>query len=411
MKSILSALIVIPILLYGCAGIGSTVSGTSHEPAESEEHALPQEKSLNAYYYFSAAQVELKNENLDGAISHMEEAISRDSGSVYLKMELALLYLAKKETAKARDLLRQAIRSAPENPDPLVLYGKVEQEQKKIAGAKEAFEKAIRLDPKQKNVYIILGEIYMDENDLENAARIYGKLTEEFPDYFAAHYFMGKVNLKRGKLKEAEAYFRKSIELEPELDEAKYELIDLFKSQGKGEAVVRMYRDILEKNPESIRSAMELGYYFYETGKKDEAGKIFKELGEKSVSEEEIIRQVFNLYLDRKAYDAALVILNGMQNGAPSHSDIYYLKGLAYDGKGEKGISMEQMRKVEIRSRFYPNATVHIAFLFQEQGRLMDAIAYLEETLPKLPEHADFYLYLGSFYEEAENFSKAEAIL
>jgi tetratricopeptide (TPR) repeat protein len=251
----------------------------------------------------------------------------------------------------------------------------------------------------------------MEENDLENSTRIYGKLAQEFPDYFAGHYLMGRVNLKKGDFKEAEKYFNKSIELEPELDEAKYDLIEIFKSQGKTDNVIQMYRSILEKNPESIRSAMELGYFYHENGKKEEAEAYFIQLGRKSLSEEEIIRQVFNLYLDQKAYDAALVILTGMLKGAPNHSDIHYLLGLTHDGKEDKEKSFGHMRKVELKSKFYPNATVHIAFLFQEQGKLADAISYLEEALPRLPDHADFYLYLGSFYEEAENFTKAEEVL
>ena len=408
---LLGSVFLVMFLLFGCAGIGRTVPATPAGQMDSEKETTYQDRKLNSYYYFSAAQHELRNNNLKDAVSYMEDAVSHDPKSVYLKMELAFLYLAQKENEKAAELMKKAVEAASDHPEALILYGKIEQEQKNILQAKNAFEKAMRLNPGEKSVYLILGDLYTDENDLENASRVYSSLVEKFPEYYGGHFFMGRVHVKKGNVVEGEKSFLKSIDLEPELDEARYELIEMYKSSGKAEKAIAMYKGILEKNPASIRSAMELGYFFHEMGNDSEAKRIFMELGHKSSSDEEIVRQVFRLFLDQKKYDAAIVVLTGMVKGASDPSDIHYLLGIAYDGIENRDSSMMYMQQVKSGSRFYPNAVVHIAFLFQEQGRVKEAIAFLEEILPRLPDNPDFYLYLGSFYEETGEFTRAEETL
>ena len=45
------------------------------------------------YYNFTSAQIELKKGNIDQAIYHIKEALKIDPESLYLKRELAFLYV------------------------------------------------------------------------------------------------------------------------------------------------------------------------------------------------------------------------------------------------------------------------------------------------------------------------------
>ncbi|MBW2564456.1 MAG: tetratricopeptide repeat protein, partial [Deltaproteobacteria bacterium] len=68
-------------------------------------------------------------------------------------------------------------------------------------------------------------------------------------------------------------------------------------------------------------------------------------------------------------------------------------------------------KKVMPNSRFYKESAVHVAFLYQQQGKTREAINFLDNVIKEISNDAELMLYMGSFYEETEEFEKAEAIL
>jgi tetratricopeptide (TPR) repeat protein len=135
------------------------------------------------------------------------------------------------------------------------------------------------------------------------------------------------------------------------------------------------------------------------------------ELGTRSIIEREIVRQAIQLYVDSKQYNDAIVVLEGMLKGAPKSSDLYYIAGIAYDGKKDKDTAIINYKKVAPDSRFYKDAVVQISFLYQEQGKIEQAIDYLEHVVQTMPDNPELLLYLGSFYEDAKAYEKAENVL
>ena len=67
-------------IIIGCGHSenGRWLPGRSATPPKAD-------KPVNAYYLFSAAHIALKKGDVDQAIELMQEALSRDPGSVYLK--------------------------------------------------------------------------------------------------------------------------------------------------------------------------------------------------------------------------------------------------------------------------------------------------------------------------------------
>jgi tetratricopeptide (TPR) repeat protein len=122
-----------------------------------------------------------------------------------------------------------------------------------------------------------------------------------------------------------------------------------------------------------------------------------------------IIPKIAEKYLEKENFDAAIILLEGMLTGAPRSSDLNYLFGLAKDGKGDKTAAIGYLRKVTPDSRFFENAVAHVAFLYQELGRIPEAIAFLKTILSQRAPTADLLFYLGSFYEETENYGESEA--
>jgi tetratricopeptide (TPR) repeat protein len=65
-------------------------------------------------------------------------------------------------------------------------------------------------------------------------------------------------------------------------------------------------------------------------------------------------------------------------------------------------------RKVTAESRFYEDSVIHAAFILSENKHNDEAIKLLSDAVKNEPENAEFKYYLGTFYEEEEQFEKAE---
>jgi tetratricopeptide (TPR) repeat protein len=156
---------------------------------------------------------------------------------------------------------------------------------------------------------------------------------------------------------------------------------------------------------------MELALLYHQNGRKKEANAIFKSLGSRSLEDFDIILQIIQLYLEKDRNDEAIIVVNGLLAGAPDSSELHHLSGIAFYSMKDKNKAMAQFSRVAAGTRFYKDAVVHIAFIYQEEKNTDKAIEYLKSVLEKSPDNSEFMYYLGTFYEETNEYEKAEQVL
>ena len=403
-RHLIAMILAVPI--FAC------VPATSIAPIEKPEPNVGYERLDNSYYYYTEAQLAIKKGQKDRAIRFLRKASDIDPTSVFLGMELASLYMSQNKTSEALRTLEKGLAFDPNHVETLVFYGNINQTLKQNDKAKQAYAKAIDIAPdKEERVYLLLGSIQMEEGDLDSAFDTYQHLVDIFPASFAGHFFLGKIHAEKDRPDQAEAEFVKALALEPELEEGRFELLKIYSAAGENAKVRSLYLELLDKNPNNVRAAMELGLFYQKNGFEKEGQSLLQDLGQRSEQDPEIIRKVIQLYIDPKQYDDAIVVLEGMLKGLPDSSDLLYLTGISYDGKGNDDSALEHFKMVGPDNRFYENAVVQSALLYQEQKKIPEAIAIIKEAIQNLPDNPEFMLYLGSFYEEIEAYADAESTL
>jgi tetratricopeptide (TPR) repeat protein len=205
----------------------------------------------------------------------------------------------------------------------------------------------------------------------------------------------------------AEKAFLKSLELEPSLEEPRNELIKMYEIQNRNSEVARVYREMLIYNPDNHKSTLDLALHYRQMGQNDEALQLLSELSMRSADDGSVISAVFESLLETKQYEKAAWVLDVMLQGDSNNSDLNYLAGIAYDGLKNNQLALDHMLKVAPSSRFYANALVHGALLYHDNGQTEKAIAHIQSGLAQEPDNVEFYLYLGSFYEELDRFEDA----
>ncbi len=388
---------------------GCATNSTQKRPSIPGGPAL--EQPANKYFYFTEAQIQRKKGNLDKAIELLKKAIAMDPDSLYLKRELATVYMQNKDEDSALDVLEDILKYDPKDIRSLIIYGGINQVRKKNPAAVDAYERVIALDPKQEKVYQLLGGLYLEEEKYDQAKRVFNQMIEHFAGNYTGYFYLGRIYAKQGKTVEAEKQFKRTLELEPELLEPRYELLQLYKEDDNDQKILQIYQDILSRNPDNIRALMELGYYYHTKGKLAQAEDIFKKLGQRSATEFEVIIKIVQLYLDPKKFDEGLVLIEGMLKAVPDSSEINHMAGIAYYGQKDNPNALNHFKRVTSESRFYEDAIIHASYILSESNQNEDAIKLLSQAVENEPENSEFKYYLGTFYEESEQFDRAEELI
>ncbi len=403
------------IIIFSCMVLYLNGCGVQGRTGSRPYRSFPK-KINNHYYYFVEAQLQLGKGDRETALGYLTKAAASDPESIYLKKELAIMHIQMNNNENALAATKEILSIDPDNVEALILLGRINQRLERIDDAISAYEGVIAADPKQEGMYLLLGNLLTQNSKFDQAADVYMRMIDRFPDAYAGYFFLGQIYARDNPV-EAEKYFLKTLELKPGLLEPRYELINLYSkpkdNKKNREKIIGLYRQILDNYPGDIRAMFELGYYYHKNGKKKKAEKIFKDLGAKSLTDQTVIINFLKLYLDNKQYAAAAIVLEGMLKGAPECSDIHYLMGLTwyeYEGKEDYGKAEKHFKKVAPESRFYDNSVIHIAFILQKQERFEDAVEFLADVVQKKPDNMEFMLYLGSMYEELNQFSKAEEV-
>jgi tetratricopeptide (TPR) repeat protein len=410
---ILPALILLSAIVAvfpGCSGPGARMGQTdptTPSQASVRNGGAEIEPPPNSYYYFTEAQLRLKRGERDGAIALLKEALALDPESIRLKHSLATLYFLGKRLDESDLLVSQVLGVQPDDVEALTLKGRIKQEQKRPLDALEAYERVLKLAPDQQNIYLVVGGLYLQEGQFEQAQRVYDDLLAHFPSAYAGHFFLGKSLAKQGRHAEAEAAFEKTLQLQPDLLEPRLELIKLYQQKKREAELSRAYAEILKRFPENIDAGFGLGLHHHHSGETEAAAELFEALGQRSIQDTNVVRKLVDLYLDKDAYADAAIILKGMQVGAPQSSDLNYLLGVALAGLDKTRDAIAAFRQVDQASRFFENAVVHTAVLYQEQGQIDAGIAFLKHILAEGEPNAEFLLYLGSFQEEKTDYAAA----
>ncbi|NOY70326.1 MAG: tetratricopeptide repeat protein [Deltaproteobacteria bacterium] len=406
------ALFVLLVVFAGCAGRGIISSPPPPKP-EAALLAAQRQKPAGSYYDYMMAEISLKKGDTKKAVHFLEDAVKKDPDSLRIKKELSVLYVQQDRKKDALFLAEDILDKEPDDVDALIIAGSIRQSMGDSPAAEKAYEKVIRIDPGRKNIYVVLGRLYISKGDFDLAVDLFSGMVKRFADSYTGYYYLGKAYAGKKELKKGEASFLKALEIEPSLMEPRVELIRLYKKTGEIKSERDQYEAVLKAYPDNDVAAVDLGLLYMKTGKKDKAASIFDALGEKSISDARVIDIVLKNLIAPKRFDDALTVLTGMEPGAPGSDDINYLFGVTFYIKDDFDKALPRLLSVEDGSRFYIDAVLHAATIYDSSNRIDAAIALLDSAFSVAGEEDKVRLsgFLAAFYEKKKDYDMAETVL
>lgn len=403
-------------VIIGCAG---WIVGPSHKDQEikyKEQHQtvfnLAGTHSPGSYYYYLVARILIADQALIEAEEFLEKAVSLETTSILLKQELALLYLQTNKKSRALVLCEEVLEIQPDNIEVQVIAGSISQAQGDVARAVQLYETVIEKAPDRKNIYIVLGRLYMEEGAFEAAEHVFETLINRYPASYAGYYYLGMAFAGSGKIDKAVEALDMAIQLEPGLVEARLELINIYGNMNETHKVIELHEDIVRDYPENISAAITLGLIYLENAFDVKANALFEELGVMAGVDRTVIDTVIEMVIAQKRYEQAVLMIEGMLEGLPEDPDLHYLAGISEYLEGRYDEALSHMHGVNSESRFYADAIIRKASIYNKQQDHDKAIAELHSALSDSDqfnryERLRIIRFLGAIYLDVEKYQNA----
>ncbi len=280
------------------------------------------EDSTNIDAYLRLGQILRENKKPERALQVHKDLTLRGNLSVREKSailkQLALDYIALKDTDMAEAALRELIELNPQNlwahgqllelqkkaekwedayetatkilklesnrsKKPLAVFKYRQGEQlfkrKEYHKARTLFKEAISLDPTFVPAYLAIGDSYCEEKREEDAVNFWIKLTEAVPDQgHRAIDRLKKTLFELGRFGELAQICENILKSSPKNIEARFTLAEFYEKKGDLATAEEILTQIVEDFPDDLKSIMELIRLYLEKGDTRKINELFRSL-------------------------------------------------------------------------------------------------------------------------------------
>jgi Tfp pilus assembly protein PilF len=293
--------------------------------------------------------IRAKQGKLDEAESLFARAVRSDSQLVGAHMNLAYLYLLKREPEKSIASLKEVLRLEPANADALYRLAWLLHSQGRYDECIAVAGKLEGTDARFAPLLGVVGDAYLKKGDKAGAVSALKRAVELSPGEPSYHFALASAWLRHPPdLQEAEAAFRKFMTLRPDDAQGQLHLgYVLLKQKKHAEA-----REWLERSTRAATGSTPEAFYYLgliAQGQNEDAQAI--ELFEKSIKLAPLFGHVHvalgALYLKLKDYPRAQAALETGAKLSPEDSKAHYNLALLYARLKQPERAREEMLIVE----------------------------------------------------------------
>jgi tetratricopeptide (TPR) repeat protein len=384
-----------------------------------------------------------ENAEIDNALARYQKVLNFDPGQAELALHVAALLSRQEDFPRAIDVLKDAIKTKPNEPAPYLqlsfIYAKY---LKKTDQALKYANQAITLDPKNFDAYQRLYDIELTEGDPRKAAQVLERAANVKSDdpafwirlgkLYASTVFKAEIEPQPEDIKRVNVFFRKAIENAGDDSALLKEVADYFAASQQIQEAIPLYLKVLELQPDDSNAREKLATGFVLTNQRSKAIEMLQEI----IKQHPERYQPYDL-LGQLLDEGARALARANQ-AEPAKAEFakaaanYEQSLLINPGRGNTSLRLAELligplreseRAItlltEARQRF-PNApefTYYLALALREAKHPQQAVSTFEEALNEAQGENDgvlnarFYFDYGAAADQAGLYDKAADLL
>lgn len=276
----------------------------------------------------------------------------------------------------------------------------------------------------------VRGWVYSRLGNTSEASRCWRACLKLDPRFAEAHFQLGAVALKVGKFAEAQSHFQSSVEADPKRADVRLRLAEALLLEGKAQEahvalapllakggpalaearyfsgraclVLRQYAEAQRHFEEAIRLAPEMTHAYHglatalvRQGHSEAAQRYQAEFERRKKQDQEAEKQRL------KALDDVAELRTAVARAHAAAAGVFRAQGRAASAESH-------WRRAASLDEGDTDARLQLALLYQEQGRLAEALRWSEQLVQRQRRNPVFLLHMGVINAELQRFEAAE---
>jgi putative PEP-CTERM system TPR-repeat lipoprotein len=371
--------------------------------------AARDDSALDADSALLLARAALANGDRDGAIERLRQALTLDPGNAGAKLELASLYVAEGQSARALALLDE-LPDGPRGEDRAEAIRVYALAPEKRAAEIQRLVTSRAADPGAHN---FAGLYYLSQRQFDPARGEFEAVLKLAPADPAALANLARLEFQAGRLDATESALQKLLAIPRSATDARIALAALATRRGDAAQATHWLEEARAKDTRAIEPRVLLARSALDAGQFDLARTVVREAMALDPRRIEVLTTAAHAGTPRKA----LEFLNNATTATPDSADAWFVKSRYQSALGDgKGAQASLQKSLQLRPG-WAAAAADLAALKTKAGDVSGALGVARDLKAKngtrvegLVLEADVEAARGNFAAAADGYGRALAL-
>ena len=434
--------------LHARAGRAQDAVAAAEEALAREPDNLSAHRVLGLAYAAAAGLREGTREDVERAVTHLEQARGSVVPDLQVELTLARFYLRAAATDEAISLLEdlsrdqlayapasvllaeayqqagrheEALRTLEETVAStrptyrmLARLGELYEQSRRWRDAAEAYRGAVALNPRGAGVRRRLAAVWLEAGEAVLARDVLGGLLEMRPRDAAGHQMLAETEIALTNFDAAESAARRLIEIEPDGLRGPYVLAQVFERRHEFQRVVGTLAPVLEQargmRPNRMLAGMldQLGRAHQWLEDAEGAARVYEDAVSLMPTSPGFQARLAQAYVDSERHQDAARLLARARSASPANLTLAIIEADLHGRQGDVERGEGLLLDILTENRDVPRAHLALASFYSEHERLREAVLVLESAQRQFPAETSILFLLGAVLEQSDRFADAE---
>jgi cellulose synthase operon protein C len=326
-------------------------------------------------------QIQLRQNDVTGAIDSLQSAISNDNGNAIAHYQLGLALDLQHNETRAEQEWRQAVTLRPELTEAQLALAAVEKQRGDSEALVQTAQQIITAQPYSAEGFILKAVAEIDLHKYSDAEQDAQEALQRAPQSPAPYLQMGNIQLVQKHYAEAEKFYQQSLEKDPSFSDGLDGLMNTYFAQKQFDKAIAAANAQIAKSPNSSAFYDLLGTAFF-NGKKDlpAAEAALRKAVELDRNNNDALEKLGRLEVAQGSVDQALALYQQAIRDNPGNVRLYILSGDLYETKQDWDHAKAMYQQALTLQPDQPLASNNLAYLMLQQGGNIDVALAMAQT-------------------------------
>ena len=419
-------------LVAGCShlGLDSSSKGTFISQAARVQNEAPNDfmipdqqaervddtyMNTKADYHFTIAESYSLQEESSKAVENYKLALVYDPKSPQIRYRLALEYVKLGLVTESMNQCQEALKSNPKHKDSALLLGGLMSAMHLYDQALELYQKMLTFYPDDTETLLFIGALYAEKSEFDRSINHFRKMVRnpKIKDKSQAWYYLGRVYSSKPnpEMKNAESAYVTSLKLKPDSLDVVLALGTVYENTDQNSKLKRLFADYQEEHGSHHMIAERLAQMYLNEDNLEKAIEQLKVVESYDFQNLNISLKIALIMIEQKQYQPAIAKLEGILQRYPDSEKVRFYLGALYEEIKDYRAAIQQFDTIKFGSSYFEDAVMHSSYLHKLMGNLDRAIAKVKDGIYHKKDSAKFWILHASLLDEDNKITEAEAVL